>query len=211
MKVVDLFEEQVDDYVKRLTKSLDIKTLGKGAFSTVFQHPVYHNVTVKLTRDPDPHHILWLREAEKHQGNPWFPKIIGIHKVMFHSDDLDKKTVKRDEAHDAALEGRHLIFMQKLRPMTRVEDRNLARYLLSQMQEEERYDRLRLMSPKQSVDELYDGIWEDIVKHSKDKHLVELAKVLVKVGADDLHRGNIMMRDDGSSSHPVVTDPVASY
>jgi hypothetical protein len=238
MKLEDLHEERINDYVNRLVRGLKIKTLGSGAFSTVFQHPVYHNVSVKITRDADPHYILWLREAEKRQHNPWFPKIIGIHKVMFHGDDVDRKVMARDEQGDAALEGRHIVFMQKLRPMKRAENKKTAQYILHQLPDSffiseddeialSRLPRLRRRELIQKlerkgvryfqqrrdfdgIDTFDDDIWEDIAKHSQDKNLAELAQVLVKIGTDDLHSGNIMMRDDGGAVHPVITDPVAS-
>lgn len=240
MKVQDLFEERIKDYIARLVKSLKMKELGRGAFSTVFQHPVYHNVSVKITRDADPHYILWLREAEKHQHNPWFPKLIGIHKVMFHGDDVDSKVMNRDELNDAALEGRHIVFMQKLRPIKASENKKTAQYIAAQLpakfflsaDEANRYQRLRWGRAKEAlrvelrkkgtryfttigeikyIDDIHEQMWEDVITYSKDKNLVELARVLARIGTDDLHSGNIMMRDDeGGAQHPVITDPVAS-
>ena len=79
MKLTDIIaEETVADYVKRLTKTLNIKKLGGGHFSSVFQHPVYHNVAVKLCTKQDPMAVLYLRECAKRPGNPWLPKIISI-------------------------------------------------------------------------------------------------------------------------------------
>jgi hypothetical protein len=240
MKVQDLFEERLKDYTTRLVKSLNIKELGRGAFSTVFQHPAYHNVSVKITRDADPHYILWLRECEKHQHNPWFPKIVGIHKVMFHGDDVDRKVMARDELNDAALEGRHIVFMQKLRPIKPAENKKAAQYIAAQlpakffMSEDEslRLQRLRwgrrgdavraelrakgiryftTIKDVKYIDDIHEQMWEDVITYSKDKNLVELARVLARIGTDDLHSGNIMMRDDeGGAQHPVITDPVAS-
>ncbi len=239
MKLHDLHEERLSDYMKRLVRDLNIKTLGSGYYSTVFQHPVYHNVSVKITREADPHHVLWLREAEKHQHNPWFPKIIGIHKVMFHNDEMRRKDVARDEQGDAALEGRHIIFMQKLRPMTRAENMNTARYLFSQLPSElfitheehtalwsmkfgkkrDKFEKelkargVKFFTPiKQmsGIEEIYSRTWRELAERAIDKDVRELASVLVRVGTDDLHNGNIMMRDYDGVKHPVITDPVAS-
>jgi hypothetical protein len=159
---------------------------------------------------------------------------------MFHDDSQSRKLIDRDEQADAALEGRHIVFMQKLRPMKNAENKKTAQYIVHQLPEKlfitdddelainrlprglgRRREALRKLERRgvryfqqrdsyTSIDQLDDDMWDDVVKYSQDKNLVELAQVLIKIGTDDLHSGNIMMRDDGGAVHPVITDPVAS-
>ncbi len=212
MKLHDLFEERLSDYMKRLVRGLKIKTLGAGVYSTVFQHPVYHNVSVKLTVQPDPKYIMWMREAQKHQHNPWFPKIIGIHSVMFHDENRRRSDVEADVHHDMADQMRHIVFMEKLRPLTISENRKAAKYMVGllpknmsrKFQELSGYDSIEIAD--------FDvEIWRALAKNPYDKNVAGLAGVIAKMGDyTDLHDQNVMMRDQDGVLHPVITDPVAS-
>lgn len=237
MKLQDIVtEERLDDYIKRLTKTLRIKKLGAGYYSSVFQHPVYHNVVVKLCRKQDPKTIVYLREGAKKPNNPWFPKIVGIHKVTFHDEDLDPSFIEMDKHGDGMNYITHIIFMQKLRPSKRFEYKAATKKIfdslpdtafrlpappwkprmqteyLKQRKEIEKRNRKegRFLPPRDQIDSLtgaHASDWQKIAKLSNDKNIRELAELLAKVGADDIHEGNLMIRDDG---HPVITDPVAS-
>ncbi len=237
MKLQDIVtEERLDDYIKRLTKTLRIKKLGSGYYSSVFQHPVYHNVVVKLCRKQDPKTIFYLREGAKNPGNPWFPKIVGIHKVTFHDEDLDPSFIEMDKHGDGLNYITHIIFMQKLRPVRRREyteatrrifatmpdtafelplppwkPRAGAEYIKQRAEIKKRNKKEgRFLPPLDEIDSLtgmHADDWRKVAKLSADKHVRELAALLARIGADDIHDGNVMMRDDG---HPVITDPVAS-
>lgn len=237
MKLQDIVtEERLDDYIKRLTKTLRIKKLGAGYYSSVFQHPVYHNVVVKLCRKQDPKTIFYLREAAKSPGNPWFPKIVGIHKVTFHDEGLDPSFIAMDEHGDGMNYVTHIVFMQKLRPCRRWEyksavekifktmpetafqlpmppwkPRMAAEYAKQRKEIQQRNKKEdRFLPPIDEIDTLtgmHASDWKKVAKLSTDKNIRELAALLAKVGADDIHEGNLMIRDDG---HPVITDPVAS-
>ncbi len=237
MKLEQLLQEEtIDEYIRRLTRTLRIKKLGSGYYSTVFQHPVYHNVVVKLCRKQDPKTIFYLRECAKNPNNPWFPKIVGIHKVLFH-DDVDKKFREMDEAGDSLNYVTHIVFMQKLRPVRMREYAKIARDMLSTMPDTafelplpewkaradddhiQKRDQIkkqnavegRFLPPLDEIDSLtgmHTADWKKVAKMSSDKNIRELAALLAKIDADDIHAENIMVRpDDG---HPVITDPVAS-
>lgn len=198
MKLQDLIiEERAADYVERLTKTLGIKELGRGYYSAVFQHPVYHNVAVKLCLKKDPETIRYLRKAAKHPDNPWLPKIVGIHEVTF--SDLDQPSDARSGSFVT-----HLVFMQKLRPATLRDERRAIDLILSTLPRTSALSHLRGIK---SLVELDEGDWAAIAKTSSDRHVRQLAALLGAIGADDIHRANIMVSDDG---HPVITDPVAS-
>lgn len=234
-------EEKVDAYLNRLTKSLKIKKLGSGYFSSVFQHPVYHNVSVKITRKADPVAMTWVKEAMQHLHNPWYPRIIGIHKVHFHSDEVRLADIEDDVDNLLALEGRHIVFMEKLRPIKKAELKKAAVYIAHTLPSHlflpaDFHEQLMALKLKPwhphyvelkkklmkgvSIKETQDTIFnlEEllvhharlVMAHSTDDNLVELCKSLIKVGTDDLHDGNIMMREEGGALHPVITDPVAS-
>ena len=212
MKLQQLLREETQaEYIKRLTKTLKIQRLGAGYYSEVFQHPVYHNVVVKLCRRQDPMSIVYLRLAAKSPHNPWFPRIVGIHKVAFHPPGLDQE--HRDDTDDLMMtDVTHIIFMQKLVPLKNGQIRKVVKMLLDTVPREAfedsfndgvfEYDDIRDFTDLDLED------WRVISKLSRDENVRELAKVLIKVGADDIHSGNVMIRpDDG---HPVITDPVAS-
>lgn len=236
-----LAEEKVDTYLNRLTKTLRIKRLGAGYFSSVFQHPVYPNVSVKVTRKADPRAMTWVKESMRHPHNPWYPRIIGVHKVHFHSDEVRQADIDDDLDNLMALEGRHIIFMEKLRPIKQVELKKAAVYIAHTLPEHlflpaDFYEQLQALKLKPwhpryielkkklmkgvAIKETQDTVFnleellvdhaKHIIAHSSDPNIVELSKSLVKVGTDDLHDGNIMMREEGGALHPVITDPVAS-
>lgn len=245
MKLHDLIsEETVKGYVRRLTKTLRIKTLGDGAYSQIFQHPVYHNVAVKLCHLQDPKTIMYLRECEKRPNNPWLPNVVGIYKVTFHDEDTDRTLIAMDVHGDSMNFLTHIVFMQKLKGCTEAQYTSASRAIMATMPPKmfmtddeheisrpvafsprtaQQREKLKLWKKRQvafdagrvfpplsdprRLDDYSDTDWKKIAKHSKDAHVRELAELMVKIGADDIHEGNVMISPDG---HPVITDPVAS-
>lgn len=208
MKLQEIIvEEKVKDYITRLVRTLKIRELGAGYFSTVFQHPVYHNVAVKVTHKSDPLSIVYLENAMKHPDNPWFPKIIGIYKVGYHGGDMQQKLINMDDDHMAFSEIGHIVFMQKLRRATAKEIKNAVHEILATLpQHKFKYFRHRY------VDGGFENMdWELIEKYTTDEHVRQVAALLNALDADDIHEDNVMMRDDGvGKPHLVFTDPVAS-
>lgn len=137
MKLRDIIsEETVKDYTERLVKTLGIKELGSGFYSSVFQHPIYRNVAVKLCRRRDPASISYLRKAAENPDNPWFPKVISIHKVTFHPEGTSKRKAERDLYGDLQNYLTHIVFMQKLKPVTRKQYSDAVRLMFSTLPSE---------------------------------------------------------------------------
>ncbi len=191
MKVEHLFEENYFDYVKRLTKSLNIKELGYGAYSRVFQHPVYTNVAVKLYMD-DPDYGKYIKFAKKHPDNPWLPKIIGTAPARF-----DTGPYKRDPAKGT------FVFMQLLKPSTQQQRREAVRQVIDSVPAKDRPHRFAFVKEFKHLER---SDWQVISVCSKDKHIRELASILYDLNARDTFPPNIMQRD----GQIVFSDPVAS-
>ena len=230
-----LAEETVKQYTNRLVRSLNIKRLGRGHYSQVFQHPVYHNVAVKLCTLQDPASIIYLREAQKRPHNPWFPKVESIHRVAFHDTDLSRDEFNRKDADgDLMMYVTHIAFLEKLKPvkgrqyndacqllLASVPDRFFAMQVpmwkvgMSHAEVEARQDIIAynehqpFNDPREEVtlEGITDEQWAVIARNATDPHVKELARVLLRLNANDIHDGNVMLNADG---HPVITDPVAS-
>ena len=211
MRVSDLLlEERESDYIKRLVKTLGIKRLGSGGYSTVFQHPVYHNVAVKLVGADDTMYISFMRSCMKMQDNPWLPKVIGIHQVRIHDSWTNSNIVAADEHLDFA-NTQWIVFLEKLRAAKLSEIEAGVQQVLSTIPDKyfsghggKTFSSRNYYS---DFDDFRKKDWTNIAKLSTDKHVCDLAALLTSIGANDLHDGNVMMRNDGQL---VITDPVAS-
>lgn len=240
MKLIDLHEETINAYIRRLKRIKNIRGLGSGYYSEVFQHPTMPDVAVKLCVENDPLAIMYLRETEKHPANPWFPKIFSIHKVQFHAKGTDKNLIARDLHLDAAEHITHIVFMEKLKPASKKQYKNARELILDSLPEkvfrievptlkdysDEAYlkhvkvrraimiqnDREHRFLPPRGTEYALGDIhlfeWRQIAKYSNDDNIRQLAEVLVRVRAQDIHDKNVMIRP--SDGHPVITDPVAS-
>lgn len=168
--------ESITSYKRRLQK-LRIKKLGSGLFSTVYQHPTHSDVVVKLVND-DPMYIKYAKYCMAHPKNAYLPKVYSIHRVTL----VCEYTGRRYHCH--------LVFLEKLQSAGQKKISTLAKDL---------FGKLRFTS----VD--YDE-WRDLAKSTKDTQLRDLAKILYKLEAEDIHSENVMRRGD----QLVFTDPVAS-
>jgi len=193
--------ETRDQYMKRLTKTLKIKQLGHGAYATVFQHPVYHNVAVKYVNpDDDPMYLEFIELCQKHPHNPWLPKVVGINNLTMQS--WHKK---------APNERGTLIFFQKLRKATSSDIKTAIQSILASVPDSVLQDKMRQDTRNlNGFHLLFPEEWKVIAQHSTDKNIREVAKILAQVRASDIHNKNVMMRDEGGKSQLVFTDPVAS-
>lgn len=193
MLVSDLLvEETYDAYIQRLTKDLRIEKLGSGYYAKVFQHPTHPDVAVKVLSDNDPEYIKYVKIIRKRQKNPWFPKIIGLEKVRF------------DSSYKSGKSKGYVIFFERLSKISGKEYKGVSKIFIDELK------KYRKNVDTSSYAELMDlGLsdWKIIAKNSNDPNISELAKVLVKVGAKDIHDENVMKRSNG---HFVFTDPVAS-
>lgn len=78
---MQLEAETYKDYLSRLRK-LSIQELGSGSFGTVFQHPEFSNVAVKVVRK-DAAYLKFVKFAIDHPTNKYLPRIAAVDKVKF--------------------------------------------------------------------------------------------------------------------------------
>jgi hypothetical protein len=182
--------ETLSQYTKRLVKTLGIPMIGRGVFSGVFMHPVYHNVVVKVFDDRDIEYQKFLRFVMKNQGNRWLPRVIDHVKVNGPKGRL------------------HIVFMEKLTPL-----RHHSKLLRKFAKE------LNRLVPGMK-DDILDALENKDYSFSKDGwrkiamaaaragHDIEPVARFLATNANnlDLHWDNIMGR---GSDQAVITDPVA--
>lgn len=215
MKLQDLHEETASQYEARLVKTLGIRRLGAGLFSSVFQHPVYHNVVVKVVRRVDD---AYLRYAEwcMTQGtrNPWLPWIISMVPVtldyeahpQYGKPDPKAKIPKGRFLPASKFTGgdTFIVFMQRMETAYKEDIREAIDYIASTLPDdiaEELY-----LHDEKSFLGFDQEHWYEIAKHTTDGHLAAFAQRAVAEGFDDIHDGNVMMR----GNQLVFVDPVAS-
>lgn len=205
MKVFELIQEEtLEQYTDKLVKSLNVKTLGNGTYASVFQHPVYHNVAVKVVQD-DPAYMYFAKFCMKNSNNEWLPKIVSIHKVV-----VDNKYKTGKGTAEA-----HIIFFQKLRPATTKEIKVAVQRVLKTIppqyfdqggQDDPLFDDMIDFTDFQELDEH----WRHIANKTTDEDVRVVAKYFANLNGVDLHDKNVMMRDDKGRAQLVFTDPVAS-
>lgn len=177
---ISLAEESLEQYSKRLVSSLKIKRLGSGAFAHVFQHPVYHNVAVKVFAGHDKLYQRYMNWALKNQGNPYVPQIVSI----------SKQKAANGETYT-------IVFMQK---MERVSEEEFKKWYVKSFGKD---------SYNAFTEDDFDSQFEEadeFIQRSKDQKLKDLWAHLKTYGRSkfDLHPGNVMKR----GSQIVITDPV---
>jgi hypothetical protein len=202
MKLQDLItEETLGEYTRRLTRSLGIRALGTGAYGKVFQHPVYHNVAVKIFLD-DPVYEMYIKWCKAHQSNPWVPKIISMQKVKLHTYKWQQELNHRPDKTAT------IVFFQKLRKASKTQQSKAVQQMLATCGEDlpmwEEETNLDASEQRQFLDWDKEE-WAAIAKYTKDKHVREIARLFAKHDAHDIHEENVMMRDD----QLVFTDPFA--
>jgi hypothetical protein len=119
--------ETYREYITRL-HDLDYKFLGQGAFGTVFEHPTFSNVAVKVVK-ADSAYKKYAEFCAAHKSNPWLPKI------------ADLVPVKLDDAPRA-----YIVFMEKLQPVKpefidELRDSMISRFRLRRWSETQWFDR----------------------------------------------------------------------
>jgi hypothetical protein len=202
MKILELLQEEtLDQYTAKLVKTLNIKKLGRGMYASVFQHPVYHNVAVKVVQD-DPAYMYFAKFCMKNPDNQWLPKIVSIHAVDF----------------DGRRKSSHIIFFQKLRPARRSEIKAAMQQIFKTIpikyfaQDAQDAQDDPLFKPMAHYDDFQDldGHWRHIANKTTDDDVRVVAKYFANLNGVDLHHNNVMMRDDRGRAQLVFTDPVAS-
>ena len=189
-----LIAETLSEYMKRL-KKLGIKELGSGSYGVVFQHPTDPNVVVKLLRQADPDYMTWVEFCKKHPRNPYLPKIIHV---------ASGENVFEPERTGSMPTTMHLVFMEKLTPLSDAEYKQFTREIL---------DLARPMSKRRFVPFDVDcdyRLWDAVSKQKKDSNLAACGKFIAKMGGTgtmlDVHMSNVMKRGEQF----VIVDPFAS-
>ena len=85
MPVSIVTAEHYRDYVERLVRLLGREPFGQGAYASVFQHPTYPNIVVKVYRK-DRGYEAYLAWCAKNKRNKYVPKFIGKARVFWDSD-----------------------------------------------------------------------------------------------------------------------------
>ena len=198
MRVQELLaEETVPDYLRRLMGSLKIQELGKGKYASVFQHPVYKNVAVKIF-EYDPEYLAYIRLCGKTK-NRWLPQVVSVHKLTM--DEVEtwrhKKYNEKPGKTDA-----YIVFFEKLRPASMKEISAAGKEIAKDVPEEHAMDLL-----DNTFEDWNTGHWQIVKNFAKDKDTKKLAEIAIRLGFHDVHDQNVMIRSNGQL---VFTDPVAS-
>jgi hypothetical protein len=182
--------ESFRGYVKRLREDHRLRLMGNGSFGHVFQHPTLSNVVVKVyERNTYTQTVSWLRWCYRNQNNPYVPRIIKMGKLK----NLKKAT--------ADVLSYHIVFMEKLEPLSR---KNLRALLVTKNVDPAvlRFDRkdnrwyfapslLRREEDFRVKDKYLDAVLQKIFRLSMRSHT-------------DVTERNCMMR----GNQLVFTDPV---
>jgi hypothetical protein len=215
MKIFELLnEETASEYEKRLIKTLKIPRLGSGAFSSVFQHPVYHNVVVKVVRRPDPKYMRYVEWCMR-QGttNPWVPWIIGVAPIELEKEHHPPfgDPVRTTDTHIRRLPrfqitgGKtYVVFMQKMKKASKRDIKAALDYIGSTMDPQDAKD-IGIWNLS-SFNVLDADDWKIIARSTNDPQLRAFAQRAARYNYDDIHSGNVMMR----GKQLVFVDPVAS-
>jgi len=168
-----------DSYEKFATelKAAGFKKLGAGIKAIVYEHPQLPYVIKVFNNDPK--YFKYFNWARENQDNPHVPQIRG-------------KYIKINERLYA-------VRMEKLIPVTR-DYEFIRKYIdpkIPVVDPQSIFLATMILSPKNS--EFLENNYPKMVEVKSFIHSV------VKVGADDLHNGNVMKRSDGTL---VVTDPL---
>lgn len=157
------------------------KRLGKGAYAMVFEHPKFPYVFKIFYNDPD--YFQYFNWARQHQSNPHVPKIKG-------------KYIKINEKTYA-------VRMEKLDHLPSF-DTAIEKYIDPELQSKTKLD----ISYYRNVDKLslYTNL-SFLKQNFPDLYeVLNYVKSNFQLISQDLHGGNIMLRDDTI----VITDPVAT-
>lgn len=189
MKVQSLFEEELEDYIKRLTKKELMKKLGSGSFAAVFQHPIYHNMAVKVFDGSDYGYRDWLKFVKRNQQNKFVPKLVSVHFVKNeHNDEIGLVFMKKlkkapvSSIMKLASEWRGLAVRGGLElPPIRIGDYKFRKFTIP--------------------------VWKAVAEQATDKDVKAIAQFFAKTDPIDIHDANIMADEDGQL---VFTDPLSA-
>lgn len=157
--------ETYSGYLKRL-HALDVKILGEGAFSVVYQHPKDPDIVVKVVR-ADAMYRNYTKFCLASPYNPWVPQV-------HHFETLSFRDTKKA----------YVVFMEKLR---HVEPGTLSTFKHSL----EKEFGVKLTS---RLTWFTQAGWGKIAANTKDKNFAALADYLSTTKRLDLVHNNVMCR-----------------
>ena len=195
MKIIELFEEPKDKYFDRLMKTLNIQRLGKGAFGHVFQHPTHKNVVVKILNTVlDPRFTRYVLWCQKHQNNPWVPKIHGVEYV-------DMPDVQGYDEQQQMF-----VFTEKLSIATQEDVGNAIKLLTRSVPKEDRTSGITDAIRLKDFRKLKQADWKVIASYATGDEKTIATRLSQIVDKHlDIHLKNVMMRN----SQLVFTDPTS--
>lgn len=196
-----LREETITDYVQRLTRELEIKSLGSGLFSYVFQHNTDPRVAVKLVVD-NPSYVRFARFCMENEGNRWLPRIFSIVPVSFTAGKWSDRTKLPTKGH--------VIFIERLSRATDAFIRKTALDVVAALPEEAFAGEVFTKAISSFID-LGKKEWKAIARFSEDEDLRAAARYFATRSVPlDIHNENVMVRR-GGKPQLVFNDPVAEW
>lgn len=215
---IELTAETLDAYFASLSKK-GIRKLGDGHFSTVFTHPKYPNVAVKVIRRPDLEYLKYLKFCQKNQSNPWLPKVYG-QPIVKYVDSPKETEVKRPRSFDEYFEissstevfaTSHqkviFVFLERLVTASFRDIEKACLYFISLCPGELDHLLKRFRDEPNAWLELFThNDWMCLSAQKVDKNVAVLAKFFSRVRTLDLHKGNVRLR----GKQLVFVDPLAS-
>lgn len=195
-----------EDHPERFTE------IGEGIGAGIMHSKIYldkkqPNQILKVVpiHDQRDSYYTYVRMIEKHQNNPFFPKIAGIR--LYEVEPYEHTS---DSGYKSNIKEHLLLYvwMEKLVPLSKLDSEH-ARQLLSNVgifYEGDFKDDLTMRS-------LFDMKFQrqDIAQNSQIPQFnkaLRLLEPLFKKFHSDLHAGNMMVRLTGVGPQLVITDPV---
>lgn len=180
--------EPITKYSMRLRKKHKAKELGAGAYATVYQHPKYKTVAVKVSEEGN-HILKYIEWALQHQDNPYVPKVYGVRRFVNRGNNEY-----------------FVLFLEKLKDYSRLRNTTKASIL-----------RRHVGDFMDQQDKIEDFFWEIPTKHIITRlrkmkspspqvaYLLQALEFFHRRRAYDLHDGNVMLR---GKYQIVFTDPL---
>jgi hypothetical protein len=173
----ELAREPYDDYLQRLL-DMGIVRVGRGGSASVFQHPKFKNIVVKIGLEGKQSCVYtWLKWCAANT-NRYAPRV-------YHLEELETSLPRKAKGTPRMF----ICFMEKL---TIAEPKVIKAFF-----KEHDYVFAQL-------EDKFWGIDPDNFKHVEDADLLEVLRTIRRIGYSDLKLENIMMR----GKQIVFADPV---
>lgn len=182
-------QEPFDKYLDRIESKEGgrQKEVGSGMYASVYQHPKYKTIVVKVS-DQGVGILRYLDFAMRHQDNPYVPKIYGVRRFQ-----------KRGGPKY------FIAFIERLNDYDRMTNVQKAMILSKHVGP----NLVKEFGPVDFFDNVYqDDLVREVSKQRNKKktvpYLMRVLSYLKRIGGNDLHDGNIMVR---GKDQLVFTDP----